>query len=337
MELRSLSVLAAAVGLLFNTVAGAAGSDPLPGWQDGRTKQTLLEFIAQTTRSGSPRFVPVAERIAVFDNDGTLWSEQPVYVQFAFALDRIKALAPRHPEWQSKEPFKSVLAGDLKGALGGGEQSIVEMLMATHAGMTSEEFEDIARQWLASARNPKTGRLYREMTYEPMVELLRYLRTRGYKTYIVSGGGSEFLRVFAQDAYGIPPEQVIGSSITNEYQVRDGKPVLVREPKVHFVDDGPGKPVGINEYIGRRPVLAFGNSDGDFQMLEWTTAGAGARLGLLLHHDDAAREVAYDRDSPVGKLANGLDEGPARGWLIVSMKDDWKRVFAPGTVERQRD
>ena len=335
MKLRSLGLFAACVWLLAGAAAHAATADPLPGWRDGKTKQAILDFVGQTTHGGGPRFVPAPERIAVFDNDGTLWSEQPVYVQFAFALDRIKQLAPQHPEWQTQEPYKSVLAGDLKGAFAGGEKAIVEMMMATHAGMTSEEFADTARNWLSTANNPKTGRLYSEMTYEPMVELLRYLRAHGYKTYIVSGGGVEFLRVFAQQSYGIPPEQVIGSSITNTYQLRGGQPVLVREPKVHFVDDGPGKPVGINEYIGRRPVLAFGNSDGDFQMLEWTTAGAGARLGLLLHHDDAAREVAYDRDSPVGKLAKGLDEGPGRGWLIVSMKNDWKRVFAPVGTAKQ--
>jgi phosphoserine phosphatase len=328
MKIRSLGVLAACAWILFAAGALAAGADPLPDWRDGKTKQAILDFVAETTRGGSPRFVPVPERIAVFDNDGTLWSEQPLYVQFAFALDRIKQLAPQHPEWQTQEPYKSVLAGDLKGALAGGEKGVVEMMMATHAGMTSEEFAAIARQWLASAKNPATGRLYREMTYQPMVELLRYLRAHGYKTYIVSGGGVEFLRVFAQESYGIPPEQVIGSSITNTYQVRAGAPVLVREPKVHFVDDGPGKPVGINDYIGRRPVLAFGNSDGDFQMLEWITAGSGARLGLLLHHDDTEREVAYDRNSPIGKLARGLDEGPGRGWVIVSMKNDWNRVFA---------
>jgi phosphoserine phosphatase len=291
--------------------------------------------VAETSNGGNPHFVPVPERIAVFDNDGTLWSEQPMYVQLAFALDRIRALASQHPEWQSQEPFKAVLAGDLKGALAGGDKAIVEMIMATHSGMTSEEFSALARQWLATAKNPHTGRLYREMTYEPMVELLRYLRARGYKTYIVSGGGVEFLRVLAQEAYGIPPERVIGSSISTTYEVRNGKPVLVRQPKVHFIDDGPGKPVGINDYIGRRPVLAFGNSDGDFQMLEWTTAGGGARLGLLLHHDDAEREVAYDRDSPVGKLAKGLDEAPAHGWLIVSMKGDWNSVFTPPGPAKQ--
>jgi phosphoserine phosphatase len=328
-KIRHLGMLAACAWVLFAGVVLAGGADPLPDWRDGKTKLAILDFVAVTTQAGNPRFVPAPERIAVFDNDGTLWSEQPVYVQFAFALDRIKQLAPQHPEWQSQEPYKSVLGGDLKGALAGGEKGVVEMMMATHAGMTSEEFSAIARGWLASARNPTTGRLYREMTYQPMIELLRYLRAHGYKTYIVSGGGVEFLRVFAQESYGIPPEQVIGSSITATYQLRGGTPVLVREPKVHFVDDGPGKPVGINDYIGRRPVLAFGNSDGDFQMLEWTTAGGGARLGLLLHHDDATREVAYDRDSPIGKLARGLDEGPGRGWLIVSMKNDWNRVFAP--------
>jgi phosphoserine phosphatase len=333
MKVRTLGFVLALLWMVAGT-AQAAAVDPLPGWRAGKTKQAILSFVSQTTQAGGARFVPAPERIAVFDNDGTLWSEQPMYVQLAFALDRVRALAPQHPEWATQEPFKSVLAGDLRGALAAGDKGMVEMMMATHAGMTSEEFSATVRQWLATAQNPATGRRYVDMTYEPMLELLRYLRVHGYKTYIVSGGGIEFLRVFAQQAYGIPPEQVIGSSITVSYQVREGKPVLVREPKVHFVDDGPGKPVGIEEYIGRRPVLAFGNSDGDFQMLEWTTAGSGARLGLLLHHDDAAREVAYDRDSSIGKLARGLDEAAGRGWVIVSMKDDWNRIFSAPPVPR---
>jgi phosphoserine phosphatase len=271
--------------------------------------------------------VPPAERVAVFDNDGALWAEQPLYFQLAFALDRVKALAPQHPEWKDQEPFASMLKGDLKGALAGGEHAILEIVMSTHAGMTNEQFAAVAKRWLATARHPRTGRLYTEMVYQPMLELLGYLRANGFKTFIVSGGGVEFLRVFAEEAYGIPPEQVIGSSIRTKYEVRDGRPVIARLPDIEFIDDKAGKPVGIHKFIGRRPVLAFGNSDGDFEMLEWTTSASDARLGLILHHDDADREWAYDRESSVGRLARGLDEATKRGWVIVSMKNDWRQIF----------
>jgi phosphoglycolate phosphatase-like HAD superfamily hydrolase len=305
----------------------AHGAEPLPSWNEGAARQAIARFVEAATTPASPRFVRPAERLAVFDNDGTLWAEQPLYFQLAFALDRVKALAPQHPEWKDQEPFDSLLKGDLKGALAGGEHAIPDIVMATHAGMTSEEFAAVAKRWLSTARHPRTGRLYTEMVYQPMLELLDYLRANGFKTFIVSGGGVEFLRVFAEEVYGIPPEQVIGSSIRTKYEVRDGRPAISRLPDIDFIDDKAGKPVGIHRFIGRRPVLAFGNSDGDFEMLEWTTAGDGARLGLIVHHDDAAREWAYDRDSAVGRLARGLDEAPKRGWIVVSMKDDWRQVF----------
>ncbi len=316
------------LALLWVSPSALAG-DLLASWNPGKAKQGLVEFVLRTTDPTSPAFVPPAERIAVFDNDGTLWAEQPLYFQLAFALDQVKAMAPQHPEWKSTEPFASLLKGDLKSALAGGEHAILEIVMATHAGMTTSEFEAAVRDWSKTARHPKTGRLYIEMVYQPMLELLAYLRANGYKTFIVSGGGIEFMRPWTEAVYGIPPEQVVGSSIRTKYEVRDGKPVLMRLPEINFIDDKDGKPVGINQHIGRRPVLAFGNSDGDFQMLEWVTSGPGPRLGLLLHHDDAAREWAYDRESSIGRLARGLDEAGKRGWQIVSMQDDWATVFPP--------
>jgi len=311
------------LALTFHTFA----ADPLPSWNETAPKLAIIQFVAKVTKEGSADFVPEAERIAVFDNDGCLWAEQPVYFQALFIFDRIKALAPEHPEWKEKEPFASVLRGDVKGALAGGEKALLEMAMATHAGMTTEEFEKIVADWIATAKHPATKRPYTEMVYQPMLELLAWLRTNGFKTFIVSGGGIEFMRPWAERVYGIPPEQVIGSSIKTKYEVRDGKPVIVRLPELNFIDDKAGKPVGIQQHIGRRPIFAAGNSDGDFQMLEWTASGKGPRFGLLIHHTDAAREWAYDRDSHIGKLARGLDEGPQRGWTIVSMKDDWRRVF----------
>jgi phosphoglycolate phosphatase-like HAD superfamily hydrolase len=308
-------------------VASAFGADPLPSWNDTSPKKNIITFVEKVTKPGSPDFVPVPERIAVFDNDGTLWAEQPVYFQAFFIFDRIKALAPGHPEWKDKEPFASVLKGDVKSALAGGEKALLEMVMATHAGLTTDEFAKIVTDWIATARHPKTGRLYPEMVYQPMLELLTYLRANGFKTFIVSGGGTEFMRPWAEHVYGIPPEQVIGSSIKTRYEVRDGKPAIVRLPELDFIDDKAGKPAGIQQYIGRRPVFAAGNSDGDFEMLEWTTTGRGPRFGLLVHHDDAKREWAYDTESHVGKLKRGLDEGQKRGWTIISMKLDWARVF----------
>jgi hypothetical protein len=326
MPSRTLLVIASLV-LAFPLVA--RGADPLPSWNDGAAKQAVVRFVSEATREGGPSFVAPAERIAVFDNDGTLWAEQPMYFQAAFAFDRVKELAPQHPEWKQTEPFQSVLAGDPKAALAGGERAIGEIVMATHAGITTDEFSATVRDWVARARHPRFGRPYTELVYQPMIELLAHLRSSGFKTYIVSGGGVEFMRVWTEPVYGIPPEQVVGSTIATEFRLgADGVPQLFRLPKVDFVDDKAGKPVGIQKFIGRRPVLAFGNSDGDQQMLEWTAAGADARFMGLVHHTDAEREWAYDRKSPVGQLDKALDEATAKGWTVVDMKRDWKRVFA---------
>jgi phosphoserine phosphatase len=300
---------------------------PLGSWNDGAAKKAILGFVQRVTTEVGPDFVPVAERIAVFDNDGTLWSEQPIYFQVQFAFDRIRALLPQHPEWKTTQPFKALLENDMKTLAAAGEAGIMEMGLATHAGMTTEEFDRIVKDWLATARHPKFNRPYTDLAYQPMLELLDFLRANGFKTYIVSGGGVEFVRTFSEKIYGIPPEQVVGSSIETKFEIREGKPVLVRLPKVDFIDDREGKPVGIQKFIGRRPIAAFGNSDGDFAMLQWATAGAGPRFGLLVHHDDAEREFAYDRKSFVGQLDKGLDEAPKRGWTVVSMKSDWNCVF----------
>jgi phosphoserine phosphatase len=301
--------------------------DPLPSWNAGKARQSIIDFVKKVTTPGSPEFVPVPERIATFDNDGTLWCEKPAPVQLFFAADRVKALAPEHPEWKTQEPFASVLRGDLKAALAGGERALLELMMATHTGMTSDEFEAIVRNWIDTARHPDTGRLYTEMTYPPMLELLAYLRANGFKTFIVSGGGIEFMRPWTEKVYGIPPEQVVGSTVKTKFEMRDGVPAIVRLPELNFNDDKGGKPVGINEHIGRRPVAAFGNSDGDLQMLQYTGAGAGARFCLYVRHDDAVREYAYDRADGLARLDKGLDEAAAKGWTVVSMKDDWKTVF----------
>ena len=314
--------------LALSSATSAIAADALPSWNGGESKKSILEFVAKVTRKGSPDYVPPVERIATFDNDGTLWAEQPLYFQFLFAIDRVKDLAPQHPEWKEKDPFASLLKGDVKGALAGGEKAIVELLAATHSGMTTAEFDQIVKSWLSTARHPRFKRPYTDLVYQPMLELLRYLRANGFKTFIVSGGGVEFLRAFAEKTYGIPPEQVVGSAGKERYEIRDGQPVLVKLAAVDFVDDKEGKPVGIQKFIGRRPIAAFGNSDGDLQMLQWTAAGTGARLCLYVHHDDAEREWAYDRESSVGRLDKGLDQAKARGWTVVSMKEEWKRVFA---------
>jgi phosphoserine phosphatase len=304
-----------------------AAADPLPSWNEGATKQALKSFVTRVTTAGGPDFVAVPERIATFDNDGTLWSEQPVYIQLAFALDRVRELAPQRPEWKTKEPFKSVLAGDLKTALGGGAKPLGEIIAATHGGMTTEEFQAIVERWFATAKHPKYGRPYTELVYQPMLEVLAYLRANGFKTFIVSGGGVEFMRPITEKLYGIPPEQVVGSLAKTRFELRDGKAVLVREPDIAFLDDGPAKPVAIHRNIGRRPVAAFGNSDGDLQMLQWTASGSGARFMLLVHHTDGTREAAYDRASHIGKLDKALDEAKAKGFTVVSTKDDWKTIF----------
>ena len=306
---------------------GAQAADPLPSWNDTASKKAITTFVEQVTKQGSPDFVPAPERIAVFDNDGTLWAEKPMYFQLFFALDRVKALAPQHPEWKDREPFASLLRGDVKTALEGGQKAIFEIIMETHAGMTTEEFEKTVKDWIATARHPQTKRLYTEMVYQPMLELLAFLRANGFKTFIVSGGGIEFMRPWAEAVYGIPPEQVVGSSIKTRFEMRDDGPVLARLPEIGFIDDKDGKPVGINLHIGRRPIAAFGNSDGDLQMLQWTTAGEDARFALLVHHTDAEREWAYDKDSAVGRLDKALEEAKAKGWTVVDMKKDWKTVF----------
>lgn len=309
-------------------VLPAIAADPLPSWNEGATKQAILGFVEKVTSEGAD-FVPPAERIAVFDNDGTLWAEQPLYFQAFYLFDRVKALAPQHPEWATEEPFASVLKGDYKSALAGGEHGLLAMAAATHAGLTSEEFSASVNDWLATAKHPFTGKAYTDMVYQPMLELLDHLRANGFKTFIVSGGGIDFMRPWTERVYGIPPEQVIGSSLKAAYEVREGKPVIVKRPELDFIDDKAGKPVGIHQHIGRRPIFAAGNSDGDFEMLEWTTSGEGPRLGILIHHTDAEREFAYDRESHVGKLARGLDEAPQRGWSLIDMKSDWKTIYKP--------
>jgi phosphoserine phosphatase len=313
--------------------ATARAADPLPSWQDGNAKQSIIDFVTKVTKEDTPDFVPVPERIAVFDNDGTLWCEQPMPVQFRFAMDRLKALAPQHPEWRTEEPFASLLKGDLKTALSGGDHALLELIMATHAGMTTVEFEKIVRDWIATARHPKTGRLYTEMVYQPMIEVLAYLRANDFKNYIVSGGGIEFMRPWTEQVYGIPPEQVVGSSIKTKFEMRDGKPVLVRLPELNFNDDKADKPVGIHRHIGRRPIAAFGNSRGDKEMLEYTQGGGGARFELMVLHDDAAREYAYGPakglpDVKLGAFTQAVyDEAKQENWTVVSMKDDWKSIF----------
>jgi phosphoglycolate phosphatase-like HAD superfamily hydrolase len=304
-------------------VAGAA----LPSWHDGPAKNAIVDFVRRVTTQGGADFVPPAERVATFDNDGTLWGEQPMYVQLAFALDRVKTLAPEHPDWKAKQPFKGVLEGDPKAVIASGERGIAELMAATHVGNTTDEFAAIVSDWISTARHPKTNRPYTEMVYQPMLELLTYLRANGFKTFIVSGGGVEFMRPWAERVYGIPSEQVIGSRAKVRHEMRGGMPVLFRLPEIDLVDDKAGKVVGIHQVIGRRPLAAFGNSDGDFEMLEWTTSGPGPRFGLIVHHTDGDREWAYDRTSHIGQLARALDEAPKRGWTVVDMKSEWRRIY----------
>ncbi|WP_262027060.1 HAD family hydrolase [Microvirga sp. Mcv34] len=309
--------------------AAVAQTDPLPSWNDAAAKQAIIAFVTDTTRAGSSDFIPEPERIATFDNDGTLWIEQPVYVQLAFALDRIKALAPQHPDWKDWQPFKAVLEGDMTALAGSGEHGAVEILAATHAGMTTGEFRQIVKEWLATARHPRFDRPYEELVYQPMLEVLAYMRANGFKTFIVSGGGAEFMRAFAEERYGIPPEQIVGSRIVTKFERRDGQPTLFRLPQIDFVDDGPGKPVGIDQQIGRRPVAAFGNSDGDLEMLQWTTETGKRRLGVIVHHTDGEREYAYERGPIFGGLDKALEAAAQDRWVVVDMKSDWKTVFPP--------
>ncbi len=333
----SAALLAGTVGCTPSADTAPAGGDSspvasaapiLPSWNDGNSRDAIVDFVNRVTDPNGTDFVPEAERIATFDNDGTLWAEQPAYFQLLFAIDRVQALAPEHPDWATRQPFQAVLEGDMEALAAGGEHGLAELVMASHTGMTTVEFEQIAKDWIATARHPATGQPYTEMVYQPMLELLDYLRANGFKTFIVSGGGIEFMRPWTEQTYGIPPEQVVGSSVKTKLEMRDGEPVLVRLPEIDFVDDKEGKPVGIHSHIGRRPIAAFGNSDGDLQMLQWTAAGAGPSLCVYVHHTDADREWAYDRDSHIGGLDKGLDEAAARGWTVVDMKTDWKRIFA---------
>ena len=305
----------------------AFGQSPLASWNDGPAKQAIMEFVQKVTDPGSPDFVPEAERIAVFDNDGTLWSEQPIYFQFAFAMDRVKALAAANPQWENQQPFKAVLENDMQALAAAGEKGLIEIIMATHAGTTTEEFTRTVNEWLEAARYPRFKRPYTDLVFQPMLELLAYLRSHAFKTYIVSGGGIEFMRPWTERVYGIPPEQVVGSSIKTKFELREGTPVLVRLAEVNFIDDKAGKPVGINQHIGRRPIAAFGNSDGDLEMLQWTAAGKGLRFMLLVHHSDAEREWAYDRESHIGRLDRALDHAKDNGWTIVDMQKDWNVIY----------
>lgn len=309
------------------TTASAAASDPLPSWNVSPARTAITAFVEAVTTKDGADYVPPAARIAVFDNDGTLWVEQPMYNQAAFALDRVKALAPAHPEWRTTQPFKGLLEHDMKAVAAAGLKGVVELVMATHAGMTTDEFATIVTDWMAKARHPRFDRPYTELIYQPMQELLGYLRDNGFKIYIVSGGGIEFMRPWTEKVYGVPPEQVVGSSIKTQLRMVDGQPVLARLPEVDFIDDEAGKPVGIHKFIGRRPIAAFGNSDGDLQMLQWTTAGEGRRFGLIVHHDDELREFAYDRESHFGRLDQALDAAAPAGWVVVSMRNDWKTIF----------
>jgi hypothetical protein len=320
------AILGVALGLGWSFPASAQ-NDPLPSWNDTPTKQAIVDFVGRVTKADGPDFVAPAERIATFDNDGTLWVEQPMYVQLAFVLDRVKALAPLHPEWKHTQPFQSVLNGDVKAVTESGERGLVEIIMVTHAGMTNDEFSKIVTDWLGTARDPRFKRPYTELVYQPMLELLAYLRANGFKTFIVSGGGVEFMRPWTEKVYGVPPEQVIGSSIKTKFQMRDGIPTLFRLPEVNFIDDKAGKPIGINEAIGRRPIAAFGNSDGDLEMLQWTTISGGVRLGAIVHHTDAEREYAYDRQSHFGRLDIALEAAAINRWTVIDMKKDWKVIF----------
>ena len=313
--------------VLAGQAAVAATPDPLPSWNEGAAKTRIIAFVQAVTDRSGKGYVAPAERIATFDNDGTLWSEQPIYNQFAFALDRVKALAPQHPDWATTQPFKAVLEGDTRTLLAQGEHGLAELVAATHSGMTTDEFRKTVDDWVASARHPKYQRPYTDLVYQPMLELLGYLRANGFKTYIVSGGGVDFMRPWTERVYGIPPEQVVGSTGKTRFEMRNGVPVLVKLAEIDHVDDGPGKPIGIQRFIGRRPIAAFGNSDGDLQMLEYVAAGSGARLALLVHHTDAQREAAYDRTSAIGKLDKALDEAAAKQWVVVDIKQDWKKVF----------
>jgi hypothetical protein len=315
------------VALVMLAATACSAGEYLRSWNEGTSKSAIVSFVERVTKEGGPDYVPPSERIAVFDNDGTLWSERPIYFQLYFVIDRVKQMAPDHPEWKSQQPFRAVIENDMEALAASGEHGLVELLMATHAGVTTVEFERMVKEWLRTAPHPRFDRPYTDLVYQPMLELLDYLRANGFKTFIVSGGGIEFMRPWAESVYGIPPEQVVGSSIKVEFDMRGDEPVLVRLPEIDFIDDKEGKPVGIHKFIGRRPIAAFGNSDGDLQMLQWTAAGEGARFILIVHHTDAEREWAYDRDSHIGRLDKALDEGRRRGWTFADIKSDWSVVY----------
>jgi len=302
-------------------------TDPLPSWNEGETKTAIIGFVTAATNDESENFIKISDRIATFDNDGNLWSEQPAYFQLFFAMDRVKLLAPEHPEWKTKQPFKAVLEDDLATLATFGEHGILELVMATHANLTTDEFEDVVKKWLTTARHPRFNRPYTELVYQPMLELLNYLRENNFKTFIVSGGGIEFMRPWVEEVYGIPRDQVVGSSIKTEFVFKNGNPVIMRLPEIDFIDDKEGKPLGINKFIGRKPVFASGNSDGDLPMLQWTASGEGLRFMLYLHHTDSIREWAYDRESHIGRLDKGLDEATEKGWTVINMKEDWKVIY----------
>jgi phosphoglycolate phosphatase-like HAD superfamily hydrolase len=321
------SALALFFAFMLSALSVAQGTDPLPSWNEGATKQSIIEFVQEVTTPGKPGFVAPSDRVATFDNDGTLWVEHPIYTQLVFALDRIKTLAPEHPEWKEKQPFKAVLEGDMKAVLAGGEKALLALVMASHAGMTTADFEQIVKTWIASTKDPRWKRPYTDLVYQPMLEVLSYLRANGFKTFIVSGGGIEFMRPWTEQVYGIPPNQVVGSSIKTKWEWRDGDPALVRLPELNFIDDKDGKPVGINQHIGQRPIAAFGNSDGDLQMLQWATTGKGPGFALIVHHTDAKREYAYDKDTKVGHLEKALTAAKTNGWAIANMRTDWKVIF----------
>lgn len=313
--------------LAMAAAIGPAWAQDLPSWNEGPIKDAIIDFVTAATTEGGPGWVEPEDRIATFDNDGTLWTEHPVYFQFMFVSDRIRHLAPRHPEWKLQPPFKGILEGDTKAVAASGEHGVTELMAVTHAWMTAEAFEEIVSDWISTARHPRFDRPYDSLIYQPMVELMDYLRDNGFQTWIVSGGGADFMRPWADDAYGIPPQQIIGSQIAEDYQIIEGKPQFMRKPQVFFVDDGPGKPVGIHRHIGKRPVMAFGNSDGDYQMLEYTTSGDGPSLAMIVHHTDGEREYAYDRDTHIGRLDKAMTDAPAKGWHLIDMARDWSTIY----------
>lgn len=305
----------------------ATNTDPLPSWNEGKTKSSITSFVGSVTTSGSPDFIPIEDRIATFDNDGTLWAEQPMYFQLIFAIDRVKELAPEHPEWNDQEPFKSLLNDDMQGVMASGVPGLLKIVMETHAGNTTDEFEQIVKDWASTAKHPTLNRPFTDLVYQPMLELLEYLRANGFKTYIVSGGGVDFMRALVTEVYDIPAEQIIGSTIKTEFEYNDGKPTITRLPEIDFIDDKEGKPLNIEKIIGKKPIFGAGNSDGDLAMLQWIASGSDKSFLLYVHHTDSIREWAYDRNSHIGKLDKGLDQATREGWTVIDMQKDWKVIY----------